>query len=250
MIYNIYDEECLKDTSGISVVIPALNEEANLRGLLEELREVMGHIEKPYEIIVVDDGSTDRTAGVAKECGCTVIRREGPEHGKGLALREGFEKSRYDIIVMMDADCSHRPKDMPFLLLELDKGHGIIVANRFLGGSGEYSPLRAIGNKALTFVFNFLFHTQLTDTLNGYKVFHRSIFDSYEYKSKEFEIEIELLANAIQLGKSIGQCPSHELARRGGKAKSFVIRHGTKFLMQIIREWKIAGVKPLKITKK
>lgn len=246
MLYDIFGKNCLENYSGLSVVIPAFNEEVSLGELLEKIEVVMGFVEKSYEIIVVDDGSTDKTAEVATQHDCVVIKRTGGIHGKGLALREGFSKSKYDIIIMIDGDGSHRPEDIPYLLLELNKGHGIVVGNRYLGGSDEYTPLRSMGNRVLTVIFNFLFHVQLTDTLNGFKIFHRSIFDSFEYTSSQFEIEIELLANTIQLGKSIGQHSSHELGRKGGKSKSFIVRHGMQFLFQIIREWRLKGRKPLK----
>lgn len=246
MLYNIFGKQCLEDSSGVSILIPARNEEMNLAGLLEKIERVMDYVEKPYEIIVIDDGSTDRTSEVAAQFCCKIIKLKGSAHGKGLALREGFLQSKYDILLMMDADGSHRPEDIPYMLLELDKGHGIVIGNRFLGGSDEYTLLRSIGNRFLTALFCIFFSVQLTDALNGFKVFHRSIFDSFEYKSKEFEIEIELLANAIRLGKSIGQCPSHELGRKGGKTKSFVFRHGILFFLQIIREWCLNNIKLLK----
>jgi hypothetical protein len=83
----------------------------------------------------------------------------------------------------------------------------------------------------------------LTDALNGYKVFRRDIFTDFEYTSKAFEIEIEIIANTLRKGYRIVEVSSHERARAGGEAKSFVVRHGTRFLLRIMYEG-FKGVKP------
>ena len=77
---------------------------------------------------------------------------------------------------------------------------------------------------------------QLTDALNGFKAFERNIIDHHDYKSKDFEIEIELIANALREKEKVSEIPSHERARHGGKMKSFAPLHGTKFLLKILSE--------------
>ncbi|UCH72090.1 MAG: glycosyltransferase family 2 protein, partial [Thermoplasmatales archaeon] len=99
----------------ISIVIPAHNEEKGLPILLKKLRKLYG---KKYETIVVDDGSTDRTAEVAKKFNVKLVRTGG-RSGKGGALRRGFSVAHGNIIVMMDADLSHKPEDIPSLLKPL-----------------------------------------------------------------------------------------------------------------------------------
>ncbi len=88
----------------------------------------------------------------------------------------------------------------------------------------------------MTTVFGHIFHRYLSKLLNGYKVFRKEIVENFEYNSSTFEIEIELAVNTLRLGYSIMEVPSHERERAGGKAKSNVVIHGTKFLLKIISE--------------
>ena len=219
----------------VSVIIPAKDEEKTLDLVLKEFGEAVQKIEKDIEIIVVDDHSKDKTKEIALENGVKLISNNG-QSGKGNALRLGFKESTGDVIVMLDADYSHRPKDLPLFLEGIEKGAGLVIGSRIWGGSDEYTRIRASGNFLLTAVFGLIFDEYLSDVLNGYKAFRREIFDDYTYKSSTFEIEIELAVNTLRSGYKILEVPSHERERAGGKMKSSVIRHGTKFLLKILEE--------------
>jgi dolichol-phosphate mannosyltransferase len=221
----------------VSVVIPARNEEMNLPLVLDDLnRTIAQWREYDVEVILVDDKSSDRTSEVASQRGVRVIHNTGPS-GKGHALRVGFENSTGDFIVMMDADYSHRAEDIPVLVGALKDGVGLVVGSRVFGGSDEYTPIRALGNVFLTATMGLLLKRFLSDALNGFKAFRRDVFHDFHYTSKQFEIEIELLANALRKGYKVVEVSSHERARQGGEAKSRVIRHGTGFLLRILSEW-------------
>jgi len=222
--------------NGISVIIPARNEEETIGLVVSDCRRVLGEMGVEHEIIVVDDGSTDGTVAVLEDLDCTLLRNAGPDHGKGIALRTGFAAARHRTFLMLDADYSHRAEDIPVLWEEFRKGYGLVVGDRLIGGSDEYTFSRCYGNLFLTTVFSTLFGVQLNDSLNGFKIFDRTVFDSFVYTAVDFSIEIELLANTKRLGLSIGQIRSHERARQGGTAKSFAIRHGFSFLFRILRE--------------
>jgi glycosyltransferase involved in cell wall biosynthesis len=223
--------------NSISVVIPAMNEEATIGEVISGIKQMLRSElkELQVEIIVVDDHSWDSTAQVATSLGATVVANQY-DRGKGNALRYGFERANGDVIVMMDADSSHRPEDMPALLHPLKNGAGMVIGSRILGGSDEYTKLRAFGNIFLTYVFGVLHGRYLSDALNGYKAFRRDIFFAYEYTSSDFEIEIELLANAVRSGCNIVEVPSHERKRAGGVPKSRVVKHGLKFLFRAVKE--------------
>lgn len=221
----------------LSVVIPARNEEETIGRLLADLQQVAAKELGGYrcELIVVDDHSTDATARIAREHGARVLSNQY-RNGKGNALRYGFERATGELIAMMDADYSHRAEDLPALLRPITDGAGMVIGSRILGGSAEYTPVRAFGNLMLTYSFGLLHGRYLSDALNGYKLFRREVFTSFEYSADDFEIEIELLANALRCGYRIVEVPSHERARAGGVAKSRTIKHGTKFLVRVVAE--------------
>jgi glycosyltransferase involved in cell wall biosynthesis len=222
----------------VSVVIPAKNEAMNIGMVLDDLNNTISQLPAyDFEVILVDDKSTDNTGEVARSKGATVIRNTGPS-GKGCALRVGFEHSTGDIIIMMDADYSHRAEEIPRFLQAMDEeGVGLVIGSRVVGGSEEYTPIRALGNVFLTYAVGLFLGRYLSDALNGFKAFRRDIFDDFRYTSTKFEIEIELIANTLRKGYRVIEVLSHERARAGGEAKSRVIRHGTRFFWRVFTEW-------------
>jgi glycosyltransferase involved in cell wall biosynthesis len=218
----------------LSIVIPAHNEEETLPRLLSELRNVTAPFGGDCEIIVVNDHSKDRTRAICLEHGVRLLDN-GRRNGKGNALITGFENAKGDYIVMMDADGSHLPEYIPEFVKQLDQGYGLVIGSRQLGGSEEYTFLRCFGNIILSGAFNVITGLHITDVLNGYKGFHRDVFTKFSYRSAEFEIEIELVGNALKAGYRIGEFACHEKARAGGEAKSRVVRHGTRFLLKILQ---------------
>jgi glycosyltransferase involved in cell wall biosynthesis len=226
----------------LSVVIPARDEEATIGRVLTDLYRILPQLNDcEPEVICVDDHSRDRTAEIARSFGATVIQNTS-RSGKGLALRAGFEAATGDIIAMMDADYSHQAEDLPVFLQALKDGIGLVIGSRVVGGSEEYTHVRALGNVFLSAALGLCTGRYLSDALNGYKVFRRDVFTDYEYSASSFEIEIEIIANTLRKGYRIVEVSSHERARAGGKAKSRVVRHGTRFLVRILWEG-IRGVK-------
>jgi glycosyltransferase involved in cell wall biosynthesis len=228
----------------LSVIIPARNEEETLGYVLTDLNEAISKLQGyEAEVIVVDDHSTDKTAEIASSFGARVERNVG-KGGKGMALRKGFDSANGEIFVMMDADYSHRPEDLPLFLDALKDGIGLVIGSRVVGGSEEYTHIRALGNVFLSTSVGLATGRYLSDALNGYKVFRREVYTDFKYTSSSFEIEIEIVANTLRHGYRVVEISSHERSRAGGVAKSKVIQHGTRFLMRILLEG-IRGVKPL-----
>ena len=228
----------------LSVIIPAKDEEATLPRVLEDLNRIIPSlVGYTVEVICVDDHSRDRTAAIARGYGARVVENTR-KPGKGNALRAGFEAATGELIMMMDADYSHRPEDMPQFLSGMREGVGLVIGSRVFGGSEEYTHVRALGNVFLSASLGLCTGRYLSDALNGYKLFRRDVFTDFRYTSRMFEIEIEIIANTLRKGYRVIEVISHERARAGGEMKSRVVRHGTRFLARILWEG-MKGVKPV-----
>lgn len=217
----------------LSVVIPARNEGGTIERVLTDLRQTCRQAELGAEILVVDDHSTDDTAAIASRLGARVLSNPG-RGGKGRALRYGFAHATGTYVIMMDADYSHRAEDVPKLLAKLLDGAGLVIGSRSYGGSDEYTHIRTLGNILLSALLNLLVGVRIRDCLNGFKGFRRELVSQYRYRASHFDIEIELIVNAVRAGFQIVEVPSHERARSGGEMKSRIIRHGTQFLWRIL----------------
>jgi glycosyltransferase involved in cell wall biosynthesis len=227
----------------VSIIIPAKDEEVTLPAVLADINKVTPTLTGwEVETIVVDDRSTDRTPELAKAAGAKVVRN-WRKSGKGNALRAGFENADGDVIAMMDADYSHRPEELPLFLEAIQRdGVGLVIGSRVVGGSEEYHHVRALGNVFLSASLGLATGRYLSDALNGFKVFRSEVFTKSKFTSRNFEIEIEIIANTLRRGYTIVEVSSHERARAGGEMKSRVVRHGTRFLLRIIYEG-IRGVR-------
>ena len=221
----------------VSIVIPAYNEEETIRLVLEEVKKVVVNSNGyDFEVIVVNDHSTDNTSQIAEKYNNVTVLNNAGSQGKGNALIAGFERAEGDIIIMMDADYSHSAEDIPEFIEAIERGAGLVIGSRITGGSEEYTPIRALGNIFLTDLLNILFRTKLTDALNGYKGFKKEIVKNRRFSSKSFEIEIELISNTLKDGFKVVEIPSHERGRAGGRLKSKAMKDGARFLFKILSE--------------
>ena len=222
--------------SHVTVVIPALNEEKSIAGVIWELRHLGYH-----NILVVDGNSRDRTAEIAKDFGANIIVQNGS--GKGAALRQAFNHHGLNgnVVVMIDADGSMNPKELPALIKALDSGADVAKASRFLGYgySEDMNLIRRIGNRFFLMLVNRFWSTNYTDLCYGFGVFRKdSVKKLYPYlKSKNFEIETEIFIKAKKLGLKVVEAPSIEFRRRHGKSNLNAILDGFRILRTILREF-------------
>jgi glycosyltransferase involved in cell wall biosynthesis len=167
----------------VSVVIPAYNEEKTIGNVIEETIQIMDSLGLPYEIIVVDDGSTDRTKEEASRYKVTVLSN-GRNRGKGYALRKGFQHAQGDIIVTIDADGSHKPKEIPDLINPLFNGADIVAGSRFLGdGQNHTSKLHILGNHLINMTIMVLTRKLVTDSQTGLRAFKRNFLEKISLES-------------------------------------------------------------------
>jgi glycosyltransferase involved in cell wall biosynthesis len=214
----------------VSIVIPTLNEEKNIRETMAGIKEVLGGYS--YEIIIVDGKSTDRTVKIARRLGAKVVF---DDLGKGSALMKGFAKAKGAIIISMDADLSHRPSELKLLIAGIEAGYDVCMGSRFLtgGGTDDMPLLRQVGNKAFLFLVNLFFGSTYSDLCYGYRAFSRPAMRRIHLSEKGFGIETEISIKAKKAGLRILEIPSYEKKRGEGEAKLRTLRDGYIILRTI-----------------
>jgi glycosyltransferase involved in cell wall biosynthesis len=231
----------------VSVVIPALNEERNLPHVLAALPAGL------HQVVLVDGGSVDRTVAVARELRPDVVVVRQTRTGKGNALACGFAASTGDIIVMIDADGSTDPAEIPFFVRRLVDGADFVKGSRFSHGgrSDDITPLRKLGNDGLNLVVNALFGTRFTDLCYGYNAFWRSVVPTLglpdirlprpagggKLWGDGFEIETMINIRAAAGGLRVGEVGSVEHARLHGESNLNTVRDGFRVLRTILSEY-------------
>jgi glycosyltransferase involved in cell wall biosynthesis len=220
----------------LSIIVPVYNEQNTIDEILKRIVSVSlpGW---PKEIIVVDDGSTDRTKKILKswEKKVCVIYQERNE-GKGSALSIGFRKAAGDVILVQDADLEYSPKDYPILLAPFDNSQvDVVYGSRFLGPHLSTMFMYAQGNKFVTLVTNLLFNTNITDMETGYKVFRRRVLDGITIRAKRFDVEPELTAKVLKKGCQIYEVPISYYGRKFAEGKKLTWRDGVVALWTLIK---------------
>lgn len=219
----------------VGVVIPARNEEHSLPVVLKELRKI-----GIDDVLVIDGKSTDGTIGVAKDFGANVVLQSG--NGKGNAVCQVFCNSYLDVdaVVLLDADGSMRPKEIPFLVEKLASGADVVKGSRFIKGgySEDLSLLRRFGNLLFLSLVKLFWKANYTDLCYGYAAFRKETVRRLAnvLKSQNFEIETEVFIKAKKLGLKVAEVPSVELKRRHGKSNLKCFTDGFSILRTIVQE--------------
>ena len=222
-----------RSRAGVSVVIPTLNEAANLPHVFARLP-----FEELLEVIIVDGRSTDDTVEVARELypPVRVVLQDGK--GKGNALACGFAAARGDIIVMLDADGSTDPHEIPAYLDALFAGADFAKGSRFAegGGSVDITPLRMQGNRFLNGIVNLLYGTRYSDLCYGYNAFWSDVLPTINVDCAGFEVETLINVRVAKAGLSVAEVPSVEQERIHGVSNLRPVRDGLRVLRTILSE--------------
>ncbi len=192
----------------LTVIIPIFNEIKTLQTIVERVLATG----LAYEIILVDDHSTDGTRDLLTELdgtrGIRVILHE-KNQGKGAAVRSGLAAAGGEIILIQDADLEYDPRDYPLLLRPIQEGLAdVVYGSRFLGGPRRVTMFwHLLANKLLTFATNLLYDTILSDMETGYKVFRRSVIDGMTLHARRFDFEPEFTAKILKRHFRIFEVP-------------------------------------------
>jgi glycosyltransferase involved in cell wall biosynthesis len=216
----------------VSVVVPTLNEAKNLPHVFAKLPADL------HEVIVVDGRSTDGTAEVARSLRPDVKLIDQTKSGKGDALRCGFEHATGDIMVMLDADGSADPGEIPSFVQALCDGADFAKGSRFNegGGSSDITPLRSAGNRILSGSVNLLFGTDYSDLCYGYNAFWRHCLPVMNVDCHGFEVETLINIRIARSGLKVREVPSFEHRRIHGQSNLRTFRDGARVMRTIVRE--------------
>ncbi|HEY2432461.1 MAG TPA: glycosyltransferase family 2 protein [Vicinamibacterales bacterium] len=217
----------------VTVVVPTKNEEGLIGEIVDSVR--------PYadEVLVIDGHSTDRTREIAGQHGARVELDGGK--GKGEALRRALETAASEIVVFIDADGSHDPKDIPALVGPIKAGAAdMVIGSRGKGGSDELHGtleqfIRYSGSQIIMLAINYRFGSRLTDSQNGFRAIRRDVGRKLGLKSNLTTIEQEMLMRALKLGYRVDEVPTHEYERRWGTSKVSVWKLWAAYLWSFFR---------------
>ena len=219
----------------LSVLIPVYNEEQTLERLLDAVEE------RPEvsELVIVDDGSTDRTPEILSardfKVPVQVIRHER-NRGKGAALRTAIAAATGDVALVQDADLEYDPAEFPLLLAPIERGRAeVVYGSRSFAAHSAYSFWFVIGNKLVTLWTNVLFNSYLSDMETCYKLMPLSVWRSLDLRSDGFDIEPEITAKLLKSGHRIYEVPISYAARGRVEGKKLTWRDGVTALWTLSR---------------
>jgi glycosyltransferase involved in cell wall biosynthesis len=225
--------------AGLSICVPVYNEERAILETLERCLELgdalAGAGVGQFEVIAVDDGSSDGSAAIIESCypGVRLIRHER-NSGYGAALKTGFAAARYDLIGFLDADATYPPEEFPTLCRAvLDGGADLVIGSRMAGASTEMPAVRRLGNTVFARLLTLLGRTPVTDSASGMRVFRRHVLDLLSPLPDGLNLTPVMSTRAVHEGITISEVPI-PYRERVGASKLSVVRDGMRFLQTMI----------------
>lgn len=221
--------------NSLSVIVPIFNEEETIHTVLQQV------FNRPevYEVIIIDDGSTDSSREIIKSLKYKKIKfiTHKKNQGKGAAIRTGIKFAKGKYLIIQDGDLEYYPSDYPKLLKLLEKNQADFVMGTRWGGNNKRGYILAqAGNWYLTTLTNLLFGSRLSDSYTCYKVGPLSLWKKLNLKSNRFEIEAEIVTQIIKAKYNVKEVPIKYSPRSFGKGKKINwkdIFRGTKTLFEL-----------------
>ena len=228
----------------LSVVIPARDEEGCIASTVEHLHLELRLHGVPHEIIVVDDGSMDRTADIVTALGEHMpearLVKNGPAHGFGRAIACGLQQMKGDAVVVMMADESDDCRDVVRYWKVLNEGWDVVFGSRFMKGGGviDYPWPKLVLNRLANLFIRLMFRTSLNDTTNAFKAYRRTVIEGCQpLLAAHFNLTVEMPLKAIVRGYSWTVIPITWRNRRTGIAKLKIQEMGSRYLFICLYLW-------------
>jgi dolichol-phosphate mannosyltransferase len=228
----------------ISVVIPARDEEGCIGQTVSEVAAALTREAIPYEIVVVDDGSTDdtpqRVLGLCERyAGVRVISNPGP-HGFGWAVRLGLAAATGDAVAVMMADASDSPSDLVRYYRKLEEGYDCVFGSRFMRGGKviDYPGHKLVVNRLANWFVKTLFRLRYNDVTNAFKCYRREVIEGMQpLISPHFNLTVEMPLKAIVRGYSYAVVPICWTNRKTGISKLKLKEMGSRYLFIVLYLW-------------
>ena len=226
----------------LSVVIPAYNEEKNIVKCLEELRATLRDKYRiPYEVIVVNDNSRDRTeelvrAEMAEDPAVRLVTRV-PPGGFGRAIRSGLEAVRGDVVVIYMADLSDSPEDVVAYYRKIGEGYDCVFGSRFIRGSKveNYPRFKLFCNRVVNRCIQVMFWTRFNDLTNAFKAYRTAVIrDCGPYRACHFNLTIEMSLGALIRRYNVAQIPISWYGRTWGSSNLKLGEMGRRYLSTLL----------------
>ena len=236
------------DAPVLSVVIPAWNEEDGIAAIMDRVRDVqpalaeVGVVE--LELIVVDDGSSDRTAEIVEAHSAARLVRHPTNKGYGAALKTGFHAARGDLLAFLDADGTYPPECFPDLCAEALAGADLVVGSRRSGADSQMPFVRRVGNLLWSNLVTLVGGRRVIDPASGMRVFRREALEKLYPLPDGLNFTPVMSTRAIHEGVELSEIPI-PYTERVGRSKLSVVEDGMRFLRTII--WTALNYNPVRI---
>jgi len=218
----------------LCVIIPAKDEEKSIGEIIEGCKKYA------ERVVVLDGYSKDKTREIAEKSGAEVILQKGK--GKGAAIRTSAEHvSDEDIVVFIDADCSHDPDDILELIKPIQEGKADhVTGSRLFGGSSELHGgfdefMRLTGSSFITFCINNKFNVSLSDSQNGFRAIRGAVLKDLDLRENITTIEQEMIIKTLKKGYTMDEVPAHEYRRKYGESHIEVHRVFFRYVYSFIK---------------
>ena len=232
----------------LSVVIPAYNEENGIVEIASRVLSVEPALKKMgverLELLVVDDGSRDRTAEVAERIPGVSLIRHSKNRGYGAALKTGFSKASGELIGFLDADGTYPPEYFPQLCQGALNGADLVIGSRMAGEKSKMPLTRRVGNFFFASLLTLLSHQKVTDSASGMRVFKREILEHIYPLPDGLNLTPVMSTRALHEGIKIQEVPI-PYSERVGRSKLSVIRDGSIFMQSML--WTVLSYNPVRI---
>jgi glycosyltransferase involved in cell wall biosynthesis len=234
--------------TALTIVIPAYNEEGGIEAIARRVLAVKPELSKVgvdlAELLVVDDGSKDRTAEIARNIpGVTLIQHK-KNKGYGGALKTGFSAAKSDLVGFLDADGTYPPEYFPQLCVKAMNGTDLVIGSRMAGAKSEMPPTRRLGNFLFANLLTIISNQRVTDSASGMRVFKREVLERMYPLPDGLNLTPVMSTRALHEGIRVAEV-AIPYSERVGRSKLSVVKDGVRFLQSIV--WTALSYNPVSI---